>query len=484
MFHGFLRRALLVAPLALAACDTPGRNTTLSLEGRLRLADAMGNGDPEQRLALLRSAGQEARSSAVLAQLAVAAEQAGAHGEAAEALRGLVAIEGPSEARLIAIGRLAMREGDAAGAAQAYQQAVSLNPRSAEGLGGLGLAHDLAGDRAAAQAAYRRGLAVAPASWSLRSNLGVSLVTTGAASDAIVVLSDAEIMASAPAHARHNLALAYVADGQQDRAVRVLRSSMGNAEALTLARELSAFAAWLRPDANIAAIDPAPPRSVGASGTGGSRRGRREGDLDAAYVPPTALPPAREARPAVATSTSVPVPDAPGMPPLSAGTAALAPGQPMPDEIVVTAPPPGPEPSAQRAPSRTRAPSRPATPPEPGVPAAGVPEARAPGLLAPGIVAAQPDPPVQANNAAGRDGAAQVQFLAAGSAAGALAEWARLQSRVPELAERSPMITRFEREGHPTFWRVRAEGFADAAAARSFCAQLRARAVPCMAVTG
>jgi len=87
--------------------------------------------------------------------------------------------------------------------------------------------------------------------------------------------------------------------------------------------------------------------------------------------------------------------------------------------------------------------------------------------------------PVAAPAVAGR---AQVQLLAVRSEESARADWARLQRRVPELAGRTPVITRLDREGQATLWRVRTGGFADPAAARAFCEQLRARDIGCMLV--
>jgi hypothetical protein len=55
---------------------------------------------------------------------------------------------------------------------------------------------------------------------------------------------------------------------------------------------------------------------------------------------------------------------------------------------------------------------------------------------------------------------------------------------VPELASRSPAITRFEREGQPTLWRLRVSGLADRDAARALCGQVQARGGACTVVGG
>ncbi|MDB5412809.1 MAG: hypothetical protein JWR10_1144, partial [Rubritepida sp.] len=79
---------------------------------------------------------------------------------------------------------------------------------------------------------------------------------------------------------------------------------------------------------------------------------------------------------------------------------------------------------------------------------------------------------------------AQVQLLAATSEEAARADWARLQRRIPELSGRAPAITKLEREGQPPLWRLRTGGFADVAAARAFCVQLRERSIACNPVSG
>jgi hypothetical protein len=77
-----------------------------------------------------------------------------------------------------------------------------------------------------------------------------------------------------------------------------------------------------------------------------------------------------------------------------------------------------------------------------------------------------------------------VQFAATHSEEAARSEWERLQRRIPELAGRQPIITRLEREGQTTLWRVRTGGFADAAAARAFCEPIRARDIACITAGG
>ncbi|MBY0336993.1 MAG: SPOR domain-containing protein, partial [Acetobacteraceae bacterium] len=75
-----------------------------------------------------------------------------------------------------------------------------------------------------------------------------------------------------------------------------------------------------------------------------------------------------------------------------------------------------------------------------------------------------------------------VQLAAARSEEAARAEWQRLAARVPELQGRTPAVTRLEREGQPTLFRLRTAGFQDAAAARQFCEALQARQASCIVI--
>ncbi|RVT97389.1 SPOR domain-containing protein [Rhodovarius crocodyli] len=53
-----------------------------------------------------------------------------------------------------------------------------------------------------------------------------------------------------------------------------------------------------------------------------------------------------------------------------------------------------------------------------------------------------------------------------------------MKRRVPELAGHSPSIVKFERQGHPTLWRLRVQGVD----ARALCGRLREKGVACNAV--
>jgi cell division septation protein DedD len=89
--------------------------------------------------------------------------------------------------------------------------------------------------------------------------------------------------------------------------------------------------------------------------------------------------------------------------------------------------------------------------------------------------------PVLAPVAQGR---ALVQLGALASEEAARAEWERLTRRVPELAGFQPRVTKLEREGQATLYRLRTGGLADAAAARSLCEAVRAKGGACTAFGG
>lgn len=96
------------------------------------------------------------------------------------------------------------------------------------------------------------------------------------------------------------------------------------------------------------------------------------------------------------------------------------------------------------------------------------------GAVAPGRAAAAP-------SAGGRSYA---QFGALASEEAARAEWDRLLRRVPELAGVQPRISKLERDGQPTLWRLRASGLADGAAAKALCDAARARGVAACVPSG
>lgn len=147
---------------------------------------------------------------------------------------------------------------------------------------------------------------------------------------------------------------------------------------------------------------------------------------------------------------------------------------------------------AQRGQAPAVAPVVPAAPvaEAPGAPASQAPVEAAPAVPPPAPVTRAPEPaPRQEARSeparAATGGSALVQLGALGSEEAAHTEWNRLKGRLGGLlADRRPMVVRFERPGMPTMWRLRTGGFSDAAAARGFCEAARAKGAPACAAIG
>jgi hypothetical protein len=72
-----------------------------------------------------------------------------------------------------------------------------------------------------------------------------------------------------------------------------------------------------------------------------------------------------------------------------------------------------------------------------------------------------------------------VQLAATLNAADAHASWAKLTQKLPGLlARRTPLYSR-AMVGGVAFWRLRLGGFANAADARQFCAEMKASGASC-----
>jgi hypothetical protein len=100
-----------------------------------------------------------------------------------------------------------------------------------------------------------------------------------------------------------------------------------------------------------------------------------------------------------------------------------------------------------------------------------------------GLVAAPIPKPVQAAKPASPPPAAgkiQVQLAALGTEEAANTEWQRLSHRYADvLGGRTPVFSHTERDGKQ-FWRIRVTGFAEQAAANSFCDKLRGKGGSCV----
>ena len=110
------------------------------------------------------------------------------------------------------------------------------------------------------------------------------------------------------------------------------------------------------------------------------------------------------------------------------------------------------------------------TPPKPTVVASSAAKPPTP------VPAAAKPAPAAATSAAHQ---AAVQLAALTSEQAAREEWQQMTKKMPELLSgRQPVFTHIDRDGH-TFWRVRTTGFADAAQARGFCEQVKAKGGTC-----
>ncbi|SDB70526.1 SPOR domain-containing protein [Belnapia rosea] len=173
-------------------------------------------------------------------------------------------------------------------------------------------------------------------------------------------------------------------------------------------------------------------------------------------------------------------PESPALDLLRQQAAPPAPVAPEPAPPPVAVPSPAPVALAPPVAAPPAAPPRSAAPAPAVQAAAPVPVPAAPRPVTPTPVAAP------AHNAVSpvANGRAMVQLAALSSEESARGEWERLQQRIPELAALQPVITRFEREGKPPLYRLRAGGLSSAAAARTLCAAVQAKAAPCTPIGG
>ncbi len=165
-----------------------------------------------------------------------------------------------------------------------------------------------------------------------------------------------------------------------------------------------------------------------------------------------------EATPAPANAAS-PLAEAPKAATLAPPPVVEAPKPAPAARAVVEAPQPATHPVAEAAkPAVAAAPPPPALKPQP-------------------VAAAQPVAKPETKPAPA--GHMAVQFASVGSEDAAKGEWQRLTKRFPDLLRsRQPAFTRFEKDGK-LFWRVRTAGFADSAAAKTFCEQFRIQGGDC-----
>jgi septal ring-binding cell division protein DamX len=90
-----------------------------------------------------------------------------------------------------------------------------------------------------------------------------------------------------------------------------------------------------------------------------------------------------------------------------------------------------------------------------------------------------PKPAVKPAAAVAMGGSYKIQLGAVGSDAEARQYWSKLQAKHGDILKGSPIIVKADVNGK-TYYRLRATGFADAAATKAACAKLSARGQACM----
>lgn len=142
-------------------------------------------------------------------------------------------------------------------------------------------------------------------------------------------------------------------------------------------------------------------------------------------------------------------------------------------------------------PKALQAPPAPAPPVVLSAPVVAAPIGAAPiisqsGVAQSGVALNPPGPPISAKPAAPPPVAKpvagkgpSVQLAALGSETSAHNEWQALTKKMPDiLSGRQPTFSKVERDGK-TYWRVRTGGFADVAAAKTFCERVRTKGGGC-----
>ena len=237
MFRGFAHfapgaRSLAGASvLLLAACGTaiPTSSERVAEDKSARVAQMLRvgeitrqGGDLVAAITLYRRAHKlDPEAIKPLLALGATADSAGQYGEATEAFRKAIALDGKNaEARLGFAKSLINLDRTDLAIAQ-FRILIAANTKDHRVFNGLGVALSLAGDHEAAEKAYIDGLEIAPENLALRNNLALSLALAGNFDEAIRILRKVAADPRATPRNRLNLALVFGLAGQPDRAARI-----------------------------------------------------------------------------------------------------------------------------------------------------------------------------------------------------------------------------------------------------------------------
>jgi Flp pilus assembly protein TadD len=324
----------------------------------------------------------------------------------------------------LGLGRCLLKT-DPAAAESALEAAVQDDPGNAAAWNDLGIARDLQGNFAGAVNPYQKALLANPALTAAEVNLGLSLALSGNGPEALQYLGPLATGPEATPKIREDYAAALVATGRPDQAKLVLGVDLPPDEVLSAMNGFSAIIA----NSQQPPPPPAPPPpTVPAVAT--------TSVTQTVTMPPPATP-----RPLVpAPAPAVAAPPAP---------AAVAP--PSDPDAAYTGPPPIPVTASS------------STPGPAGTP---VPEPQAPAPVTPPAAGAS-------------TGGDEVQLGALDSQDDAERAWRDISGATPALfSGKSPDIQPATVNGK-TYYRLRVGGFANKAAAATFCAEVSAAGNAC-----
>jgi Flp pilus assembly protein TadD len=430
---------IVLLALALTGCAVRSSGP-VSGEASIRVAEAaLNGGSPQVALQVAQHILNRSPDDvpALLAR-GDALTQLGQNDEAIGSFERVLRMDRGSIRGQIGLGRIRLTT-DPTEAANLFRAVLRAEPNNAIALTDLGIALDLLGRHTDAHPYYRQALMSNPGNVAVQVNLALSLAMTGDTDNALRIVEPLAKDRTAPVKLRHNYAAILTMAGRDAEAKQLLRQDMASSQ-------VNEAMAGYRHGTSLASVRPAPETAAQAQ---------------PAPTKPVAF--ADVPRPTVAAKTET-----------ASAVLASTPTTPAPMPVVHT-------------PSQT---TETLVVTQTSVPLNGLPAterafgATVPVPLAPVPLVTQPEQPASTpepvRQATGIVPSARVQLGAFDSEAAAVAEWKRLQKRLPGLlADRQPAITSIELRG-VTFWRLRTGGFDDRSAASDFCSQVRPKKAKCL----